>query len=115
MTVTPAQDRFYRLASFALFATALAIVLATFQDYGVTWDEHYHETYGKYVLAYYLSGFRDTAALTYHNLWLYGGAFDGPVALIKQYSPFGDYETQHLMIAVVGLLGVLGCYRIANA
>jgi hypothetical protein len=109
------QDRIYRIASGVLFAAALVVVLATFQDYGVTWDEHYHEAYGKYVLAYYLSGFRDTAALTYHNLWLYGGAFDGPTALVKLISPFGDYETQHLMIALVGLVGVLGCYRIATA
>jgi hypothetical protein len=115
MSVTPTQDRFYRAASFVLFAAALTIVLATFQDYGVTWDEHYHATYGKHVLAYYLSGFNDTAALTYHNLWLYGGAFDGPVALVKLISPFGDFETQHLMIAMVGLVGVLGCYRIATA
>lgn len=108
-------ERIYRWATFGVLAAALAIVLATFQDYGVTWDEHYHDTYGKYLLAYYLSGFRDTAALTYHNLWLYGGAFDAPTALAKRLLPFGDFETQHLMIALTGLLGVLGCSRIAAA
>jgi len=106
-------ERLYRCATLAVFVVALAVVLATFQDYGVTWDEHYHDTYGKYLLAYYLSGFRDTAALTYHNLWLYGGAFDAPTALAKRLLPFGDFETQHLMIALAGLLGVLGCSKIA--
>ncbi len=113
--VTPAGDRLYRWATLALFAAAMVLVFATFQDYGVTWDEHYHDTYGRYLLAYYLSGFRDTAALTYHNLWLYGGAFDAPVAAIKQISPYGSYETQHLMCALVGLLGAFGCYRIGEA
>lgn len=108
-----AGDRVYRWATVALLIAALAIVFATFRDYGVTWDEHYHDTYGKDLLAYYLSGFRDTAALTYHNLWLYGGAFDAPTAFIKRISPFGDYETQHLMIALTGLVGVLGASRLA--
>ena len=71
------ESLFYRYATAAFFALALCIVFATFRDYGITWDEHYHEAYGRYVLAYYRSGFRDYDALTYHNLWLYGGAFDG--------------------------------------
>jgi Dolichyl-phosphate-mannose-protein mannosyltransferase len=113
-STTPSTAGVYRWATAALFAAALAVVFLTFRDYGVTWDEHYHDTYGKYLLAYYLSGFHDTAALTYHNLWLYGGAFDAPTALMKRLLPFGDYETQHLMIALSGLLGVFGCYRIGE-
>ena len=109
-----AGDRVYRWATVVLFAAALVLVFATFRDYGVTWDEHYHDSYGKDLLAYYLSGFRDTAALTYHNLWLYGGAFDAPTALAKRFSPFGDYETQHLMIALTGLAGALGAARLAT-
>jgi hypothetical protein len=103
---------FYRYATLALFAAALIVVASTFADYGITWDEHYHEAYGRYVFDYYRSGFRDHTALTYHNLWLYGGAFDGVVALLKTVSPFGSYETAHLLNALVGLLGVLAVYRI---
>ena len=109
-----ANDRVYCWATAVLFAAALILVFATFRDYGVTWDEHYHDTYGRDLFAYYVSGFRDTAALTYHNLWLYGGAFDAPTAFIKRISPFGDYETQHLMIALSGLAGVLACARLAQ-
>jgi hypothetical protein len=108
------ESLFYRYATAAFFALALCIVFATFRDYGITWDEHYHEAYGRYVLAYYRSGFRDYDALTYHNLWLYGGAFDGVVALIKTVSPFGNYETAHLMNALVGLLGVAAAWRIGR-
>lgn len=109
-----ARDSFYRRATALLFAAALILVLTTFVDYGITWDEHYHEAYGQYVLDYYLSLGRDTLALTYHNLWLYGGAFDGPVALLKLVSPFGSYETAHLLNALVGLIGVFGAYRIGS-
>lgn len=109
-----ATDRLYRWATILLFSAALVFVFATFRDYGVTWDEHYHDAYGKDLFAYYASGFRDTAALTYHNLWLYGGAFDAPTALVKRLSPFGDYETQHLMIALAGLAGVLAAARLAQ-
>ncbi len=105
-------SQLYRYATVALFGAALYLVLATVADYGITWDEHYHEAYGRHVLDYYRSGFRDHAALTYHNLWLYGGAFDGPVALAKIVSPLGNYETAHLMNALVGLLGALAVYRI---
>jgi len=108
------QDRLYRVATVMLFAAALGVVATTFTDYGVTWDEHYHEAYGRYVLDYYRSGFRDHTALTYHNLWLYGGAFDGIVALAKTVSPFGTYETAHLLNALVGLLGALAVYRIGQ-
>ncbi len=107
--------RFYRCATAALFLAALWVVASTFRDYGITWDEHYHEAYGRYVLAYYRSGFRDLEALTYHNLWLYGGAFDGVVALFKTISPAGNYESAHLMNALVGLLGVAAVYRIGLA
>jgi hypothetical protein len=105
------HDRLYRLATLALFSAALYLVCDTVVDYGITWDEHYHEAYGRHVLDYYRSGFRDQAALTYHNLWLYGGAFDGLTALVKTVSPLGNYETAHLMNALVGLIGVLAAYR----
>jgi hypothetical protein len=108
------ENSFYRYATLALFATALWLVVSTFADYGITWDEHYHEAYGRHVLEYYRSGFRDVAALTYHNLWLYGGAFDGLTALAKTVSPVGNYETAHLMNALVGLLGVVAVYRIGH-
>ncbi len=93
---------------------ALALILATFQDYGVTWDEFYHNANGKHVLAYYASLFADREVLTYHNLFLYGGIFDGVVALANLVSPFGAYETAHLLTALVGLSGVIACWKLAK-
>ncbi|HSE79060.1 MAG TPA: glycosyltransferase family 39 protein [Alphaproteobacteria bacterium] len=102
-----------RLAWAGLIA-ALLVIAATFQDYGVTWDEFYHRANGKHVLAYYASFFADRTVLTFHNLYLYGGAFDGIVALFNTVSPFGWFETSHLTNALVGLLGVVGCWKLTD-
>ena len=48
--------------SVALLALAAALVLLTFGDYGVTWDEEFHVRYGNGVLDYIASGFTDRAA-----------------------------------------------------
>ena len=40
----------------------LVLVLFTFRDYGVTWDEDAHNWYGNFVLDYYLSLFRQDCA-----------------------------------------------------
>ncbi len=42
--------------SVLLFALATALVLFTFGDYGVTWDESFHVRYGDGVLEYITSG-----------------------------------------------------------
>ena len=47
----------------ALLAVAAVLVVLTFRDYGVTWDEDVHNWYGNLVLDYYLSLFADQRAL----------------------------------------------------
>ena len=39
--------------AYILFGAVAIIVLLTFQDYGVTWDEDGHNWYGVFVLNYY--------------------------------------------------------------
>ncbi len=114
MHAPEAQTMWRQLALAGLVLTG-TIVLATFRDYGITWDAHYHMANGRHVLAYYASLFEDRSVLTYHNLYLYGGVFDGVVALANLVSPLGEYETSHLLNAVVGLIGVAGCWKLANA
>ncbi|MEI9986664.1 MAG: hypothetical protein WDN69_27920 [Aliidongia sp.] len=45
----------------------------------------------------YLSAFMDTRALHWQDLINYGAAFDMTAALINRISPFGTYETRHLL------------------
>ena len=112
--LTAHAQKTWRRAALAGLALAVLVVLATFQDYGITWDAPYHMANGKHVLAYYATLFEDRTVLTYHNLYLYGGAFDGLVALANLVSPLGEYETSHLLNALVGLIGVIGCWKLAN-
>src|SRR5438309_5095741 len=93
----------------------IALVLATFRDYGVTWDEDVHNWYGNFVLDYYLSLFGDKTALHWRDLYNYGAVFDTVAAALNRASPIGVYETRHLLNGLVGILGLIGCSKLARA
>ena len=103
-----------RLA-FALFVVAAALVVITFTDYGVTWDEDVHYWYGVFVLDYYLSAFRDLRSLEWGDLYNYGAAFDLTTAALNHVSPFGTYETRHLVNGLVGVVGIIGVWKLGRA
>jgi 4-amino-4-deoxy-L-arabinose transferase-like glycosyltransferase len=100
----------------ALGALALVAVIAalTFRDYGLGWDDYTHSQYGELLLAFYASGFKDTRALSFVNLYLYGGGFDMAAALLAKILPFGLFETRRLLGAAVGILGLAVTWRIAR-
>lgn len=98
-----------------LFLVAIVLVLLTFKDYGVTWDADVHRWYGVFVLDYYLSGFHDLRSLHWLDLFNYGGAFDALAAAFDRVSPFGTYETHHLLNALVGLTGIVGTWKLGRA
>ncbi len=92
----------------------LLLVIATFRDYGITWDETWHMTYGQHVIAWYSSGFVDDGAMTYRADYLYGGSFDGLGYLARQISTMGGYPTVHLFGALIGCLGLLGTWKLGR-
>ena len=94
---------------------AVVLVLCTFRDYGVTWDEDAHNWYGNFVLDYYLSFFADHTALHWRDLYNYGAIFDTVAAALNRVSPVGIYETRHLLNAFVGVLGLVGCRKLGHA
>ena len=100
--------------SVALFALAAALVLLTFGDYGVTWDEEFHVRYGNGVLDYIASGFTDRAAFQFGKLYYYGAAFDLLCAVGSRFSPLELYDTRHLLNALVALVGGIGCWFLAR-
>ena len=102
------------VVSRSMFALLALLTLLTFRDYGVSWDEQVQNIYGRMLLSYYASGFRDQALFHYLNLRYYGGAFDLVAAIANTVSPFGEYETRHLLGGIVGLVGFLGMWRLAR-
>ena len=102
-----------RMSSSIVIASAL-VVLFTFRDYGVTWDEDVHNWYGNFVLDYYLSLAADKTALHWQDLYNYGAIFDTIAAVLNRMSPIGVYETRHLLNGLVGILGLIGCCKLGR-
>lgn len=99
------------VATLLLVLGTIGLVIGTFHDYGVTWDEDVHNWYGVFVMDYYLSWFKDNRSLHWLNLYNYGAAFDMTAAFINKISPFGTYETRHLLNGLVGVAGVIGAWK----
>jgi Dolichyl-phosphate-mannose-protein mannosyltransferase len=91
-----------------------AIAALTFRDYGLGWDDYTHSQYGDLLLALYGSGFTDQRALSFVNLYKYGGGFDMLAALAAKVLPFTLFETRRLVGAAVGLVGLAVTWRIAR-
>ncbi len=108
-----ASPVFDRLAVTVLCLVGV-VALLTFRDYGLSWDDYVHSEYGDLLLEFYASGFRDRRALSWVNLYYYGGGFDLLAALAAKVLPFTPFETRRLMGAAVGILGLLVTWRIGR-
>lgn len=101
----------------ALLALALVTVLATFSDYGSTWDERFQAELGRDVVEWFATGGADPRAVgggSAGNLHLYGGLFEAAAELAGRALPFHPFESRHLLNALVGLAGLLGVVQLAR-
>lgn len=94
-----------------LVAIAATVALLTFRDYGLGWDDYTHAEYGDLLLSFYGSGLADKRALSFVNLYMYGGGFDLAAAGIAKLVPFTVFETRRLVGAAVGLIGLFVVWR----
>ncbi|MFH0298879.1 glycosyltransferase family 39 protein [Bradyrhizobium sp. 31Argb] len=101
------------LAIIVLSAVALIAGL-TFRDYGLGWDDYTHAEYADLLLRMYGSGFKDTGALSFANLYMYGGGFDMAAALLHKVIPLELFETRRLLGAVVGVIGLAVSWRLGR-
>jgi hypothetical protein len=90
------------------------IASLTFRDYGLGWDDYTHAEYADLLLRMYGSGFRDTGALSFANLYMYGGGFDMAAALLHRVIPLELFETRRLLGAVVGVIGLAVTWRLGR-
>src|SRR5262249_9289450 len=98
----------------ALIAAAALVAAATFRDYGLGWDDYAHSEYGDLLVAFYSSGFSDKRALSFVNLYMYGGGFDLLAALVGRVLPLTIFETRPIVGAAAGLIGLIAVWRTAR-
>jgi hypothetical protein len=102
-------------------ALAIAVLIivgvtaaATFRNYGLGWDDYTQSQYGELLLKLYASGFSDKRALSFVNLYMYGGGFDMLAALAAKILPFGLFPTRRFVGALIGLVGLFVTWRLAR-
>lgn len=100
------------LVSLALMAVVACVMLVTLPDYGITFDEEPHLRLGDRVLHFYQSGFEASRAL---RRTAYGAGFDVLSALLRRVSPFGPFDTNHIVCVFVAQLGLLGTWKLGRA
>jgi hypothetical protein len=107
-------SRLFDQAAIAVLCVVGVVALLTFRDYGLSWDDYAHSEYGALLLEFYASGLNDQRALSWVNLYYYGGGFDLLAALAGKVLPFTLFETRRLMGAAVGILGLFVTWRIGR-
>src|SRR5260221_2039885 len=98
----------------AIIAAVAIIAAFTFRDYGLGWDDYAHAEYGGLLLNLYSSSFTDQRALSFVNLYAYGGGFDLLSALAAKVLPFDLFETRRLIGAVIGIIGISLTWRLGR-
>ncbi len=110
----PPQSRGWGLAFAVLVLLLLVLVFATFLDYGMTTDEGVQNRYGNRLVRFYATLGADDSALWQNNLYYYGGLFELLAQGARRLSPWGVYETRHLVNALFGILGVVAAWGVGS-
>ncbi len=102
------------VAACTVIAALAGLAYLTFTDYGLGWDDYTHSQYGQLLLDYYASGFSDRRALSFVNLYMYGGGYDMLAALIAKVLPFDLFETRRLVGSAIGIVCMIIVWRLAR-
>lgn len=108
------SGRIADILSLAILGIVAVLALLTFRDYGLGWDDYTHAEYGELLLHLYESGFADRRALSFVNLYAYGGGFDLAATILAKLLPFDLFATRRLVGAIAGLIGLALTWRIAR-
>ena len=114
---TPARRSVERTCDdLAILVLAVVGIIAglTFRDYGLGWDDYTHAEYADLLLRMYGSGFKDTGALSFANLYMYGGGFDMAAALLHKVIALELFETRRLLGAIIGVIGLAVTWRLGR-
>jgi hypothetical protein len=106
------NERLWHVMSCVLIVGLLGVMLATFLDYGITVDEGVQNRYSRRLVRWYASLGADSAAAYQNDLYLYGGLFEVTAAIAERVSPFGLYDTRHLVNVLYGLVAFVAAWGI---
>lgn len=109
-----AETRWLDFVAIGVLALLTAVAFATFRDYGLGWDDYTQSQYGDLLLSLYSSGFGDKRALSFVNVYMYGGGFDMLSAFAAKILPFGLFATRRLMGGLIGIVGLLVTWRLGR-
>jgi hypothetical protein len=115
VTPVPGSERREALLdgiSIALFAGLVLTALATFTDYGMSWDETGHARYGDDIVKYFQAGMTEAAIPDHRES--YGGGYNLSAALFSNLVPHKRITSNHLFTALLGLLGLIGTWRLGR-
>lgn len=113
LSIWNSNHAIYRLLFFGLTILTLFLLPALSFDYNVTWDEPEDQKYFEKVLNYFVTFGSDKSCLdmsvNIHKHLIYYGPFVNLLCafIYKYLSPFGLYETRHIIIALFGFLAIL--------
>jgi hypothetical protein len=98
----------------ALLICHFLLIVFTFRDYGMSWDQAPTREYGKTVVQFYSSFGRDTTARVRgpNNTYLYGGLFEILAPAVERLTHLGWPEARNLTSALFGLLGIWASFRL---
>jgi hypothetical protein len=103
------------ICSLALLVVGLTVIMLTYSDYGIPWDDYFQAIYGKLVAKYFSSGFKDKACNELSDLRYYGPLFE---LLTSVAFPSGGgypiFALRRLFIALTGLGTILGGIQLAR-
>ena len=91
------------------------IIILTFKDYGISWDEIYQAEYGRMTYEYFRTFGADKSSFSYMNSYYYGPLVELIChSVFNAFPSIGLYETRHLISALIGAVGIIGCYKIGK-
>jgi Dolichyl-phosphate-mannose-protein mannosyltransferase len=109
-----AASRWLDGLAIGIIVLTAVIAGATFRDYGLGWDDYTHWQYGDLLIALLRSGFTDQRALSFVNLYMYGGGFDMLATLAGKILPFAPFESRRLVGAAIGIVGLFVTWRLGR-
>ena len=107
-------DRTGRILLAIILALALSVILFTFEDYGIGWDESVYAEYGEMVVAYFRSGLLDQRCNNFIDLKYYGSLFEATVSSIYLFAGKWKYEIRHFCTALTALLALAGVMKLGR-